>query len=663
MSRRIQTPDERASGIKEGQRLVGRTIGPNKLEELLDFSRKSWIFKGKDNLGRVVAVKVLKPGQGLAREKQLFEEEGPALAKLEACPHITTIYTAGQDPDTGLGYIATQYVDGRNLRTLVEFPEAREEAKRFSLEEISRIAYEVSLGIEAIHAQGLIHRDVKPSNVLIEKGTGKAFVIDLGGVQNTEEGVDDIVGVGDVLEYLIEYGEVPKPPKKIARMAKKARNGGYRTITDLRKDLASHIWWATEIKPSHKLPGITRRAFLRTTAAAAGLAATGTLSWAVKKYKDAMARVIEEIKEADPTDWATIDPLFKELDRRTFRQKVLQWDATIPAGEFPFGTDKGEWFSSPAIGPDNGYFPGIFWNAWRKTSDIKFKRIAMHRSADIQLTSQDREYVNAARFFNSHARGRDVLTNNGENSEEYKRQALQALNILAAKYNPKARFIPLVETKPFQCEAGIMLYVVPFCWWGYKVTDDPEYKEIAFQHVQTTISANIREDGSVRKTAVFDVVNDQPRVVGEVNSKGISGKTTLTRAQAQVIYGLVETLGYIQDPSILKAAVRTGDHYLERTNHGENIPFYDFSAPQIPETPTDTTAASITSNALLRLSNITGLAKYGDAARVIRKALVVNYHSTDPDHEGILMGGCHNFPGGEYVRSSLICGDYYYLES
>ena len=87
--------------------------------------------------------------------------------------------------------------------------------------------------------------------------------------------------------------------------------------------------------------------------------------------------------------------------------------------------------------------------------------------------------------------------------------------------------------------------------------------------------------------------------------------------------------------------------------------------PPRPLIPKDSSAAAIASSALLDLYRITGNEEYRRSAYNILKSLSSrNYLSTDLiDYQGIIMHGCYDKNNGAYVDSSLIYGDYFYLES
>lgn len=145
------------------------------------------VYKGYDTLlGRVVAVKVLHPhysGDDAFLER--FLREAQAAASLSH-PNIVGIYDIGQDGDSH--YLVMEYVEGRSLKELIA-----EEAP-FSLQRALDLAVQICAGVGHAHRRGLIHRDVKPGNMLVTdddhlKVADFGIARALGATSMTEEGV------------------------------------------------------------------------------------------------------------------------------------------------------------------------------------------------------------------------------------------------------------------------------------------------------------------------------------------------------------------------------------------------------------------------------------------------------------------------------------------
>lgn len=130
------------------------------------------VYKAKDHtLGRYVAVKVLK--QEFSEDINFvtkFRTEAQSAAGLEH-PNIVNIYDVGSQD--GMYYIVMEYVEGITLKTYIE------KKGQLSFKEAISIAIQVGRGIEAAHNKNIIHRDIKPQNIIIST-EGKVKVTDFG---------------------------------------------------------------------------------------------------------------------------------------------------------------------------------------------------------------------------------------------------------------------------------------------------------------------------------------------------------------------------------------------------------------------------------------------------------------------------------------------------
>src|SRR5216117_438646 len=132
------------------------------------------VFNARDErLKRQVAVKVLPPELAFREEIRLrFVREAETAARLSH-PHIVPIHSVGEGPD-GLVYFVMAYVDGESLAARLKRRE------RLPPEEARRIMMETADALGAGHALGIIHRDVKPDNILLEGSRGRTVLTDFG---------------------------------------------------------------------------------------------------------------------------------------------------------------------------------------------------------------------------------------------------------------------------------------------------------------------------------------------------------------------------------------------------------------------------------------------------------------------------------------------------
>jgi serine/threonine-protein kinase len=181
------------------------------LEQKVGEGGMARVYRGRDaRLNRTVAVKVLHPHYAddpafLRR----FQHEAQAAANLSH-PAIVDVYDVGQDGDTH--YIVMEYVDGRDLKSLIN-----REAP-LDIDRAVGIAEAVASGLEAAHRLGLIHRDIKPQNIMVS-ADGQVRITDFGIAKShlstalTETGVT--FGTADYIAPEQAQGQPATPPSDI----------------------------------------------------------------------------------------------------------------------------------------------------------------------------------------------------------------------------------------------------------------------------------------------------------------------------------------------------------------------------------------------------------------------------------------------------------------
>jgi non-specific serine/threonine protein kinase len=156
---------------KQNPSLISQTIKSFKIISLIGAGGMGEVYLAEDtNLGRKVAIKVLAENL-ITNEEQLkrFQQEARAIAALNH-PNIITIHEFGQHE--GLFFIVTEYVKGETLRRILS-------TQTFTLNTILDVTLQIADALAAAHANGIIHRDVKPENVML-RGDGYVKVLDFG---------------------------------------------------------------------------------------------------------------------------------------------------------------------------------------------------------------------------------------------------------------------------------------------------------------------------------------------------------------------------------------------------------------------------------------------------------------------------------------------------
>ena len=169
---------------------LGRVVAGYRIEERIGRGGMGLVYRAEHiNLRRRAAIKIIAPE--LAEDsdfRERFNREARIAAALQH-PNIVTVYDAGEEE--GLLYLAMQYIQGSDLSTVLR---GQGRLRPYRALDVCR---QVAAALDAAHAQGLIHRDVKPANVLIEGRT--AFLTDFGLTKRIEGSQTQLTKAGDVV--------------------------------------------------------------------------------------------------------------------------------------------------------------------------------------------------------------------------------------------------------------------------------------------------------------------------------------------------------------------------------------------------------------------------------------------------------------------------------
>jgi serine/threonine protein kinase len=153
--------------------LIGKLLG-NRYEilEQLGGGGMAIVYKGRDNfLNRLVTIKILRPEFTCDEDfVNRFRREAQAVASLSH-PNIVSIYDVGREND--VHYLVMEYVEGDNLKNLIRAQGVLPQ------ERVVQIARQVAEALQHAHENNIVHRDIKPQNILIT-AAGRAKLTDFG---------------------------------------------------------------------------------------------------------------------------------------------------------------------------------------------------------------------------------------------------------------------------------------------------------------------------------------------------------------------------------------------------------------------------------------------------------------------------------------------------
>lgn len=157
---------------KQTENLSGHYIGHYKLLNIIGKGGMGEVYLAEDmRLGRKIAIKIL-PREFTTDQDRMrrFKREAQAASSLND-PHILTVYDVGED--RGLHFIATEFIEGQTLRRKLI------RSKKIELPDALNIAIQVALALTKAHEADIVHRDVKPENIMVLRD-GLVKVLDFG---------------------------------------------------------------------------------------------------------------------------------------------------------------------------------------------------------------------------------------------------------------------------------------------------------------------------------------------------------------------------------------------------------------------------------------------------------------------------------------------------
>jgi tRNA A-37 threonylcarbamoyl transferase component Bud32/CheY-like chemotaxis protein len=170
---------------------LGSVVAGYRIEERIGRGGMGLVYRAEHiNLRRRAAIKIIAPELADASGfRERFNREARIAAALQH-PNIVTVYDAGE-AESGLLYLAMQYIEGSDLSSVLR---SQGRLRPYRAIDVCR---QVAAALDAAHGMGLIHRDVKPANVLIEGRT--AFLTDFGLTKRVEGTQTQLTKAGDVV--------------------------------------------------------------------------------------------------------------------------------------------------------------------------------------------------------------------------------------------------------------------------------------------------------------------------------------------------------------------------------------------------------------------------------------------------------------------------------
>jgi len=325
---------------------------------------------------------------------------------------------------------------------------------------------------------------------------------------------------------------------------------------------------------------------------------------------------------------------------------------------FPIYTVGGVWQHGGELWTDwcAGFHAGMIWIVSRHTNERWWRQQAERYSKLLEHKQHDRAVHDLGFIFLNTYKPWYELT--GDDS--LRQVLITAGRTLAKRFNPNGRYLRSFVA-PESLFIDIMMNV-PIIFYAARETNDLALYDLAVAHCRTTERTLVRPDGGTAHEGIFNP--ETGAFLRESTHQGLRPDSDWTRGLAWSLYGFATVSTYTNDPADLAVACKNADHLLARLPD-TFIPPWDFDVPEGPDRIADSSAAAIAASGLWNLSELTGSARYRNAALNILDALLTDEYVAwnTPGWQGVLKHGVYHFHKKLGVDESVMWGEFFFLEA
>lgn len=317
--------------------------------------------------------------------------------------------------------------------------------------------------------------------------------------------------------------------------------------------------------------------------------------------------------------------------------------------------------SEPWVG---GFYPGALLYLYEHTGDTALyheaiRKLGVLEKEQYNRTTHDLGFMMYCSFGNA---------NRMEPKRAYTDILVNSARSLASRFDEKvgcirswdsdaARFIIIIDN----------MVNLELLFAATRITGDSTFYNIAVTHANTTMREHFRPDYSSHHLVIYNPTTGKP--IKKQTVQGASDSSAWARGQAWGLYGYTLMYRETGDTRYLDHANGIAAFLLDHPNlPSDNIPFWDFNAPDIPNAPRDASAGAVTCAALLELATHVDRKqgkRYVKAAEKMLESLCSAAYRAKPGTNGgfVLQHGVGNYPRNADIDVPLIYADYYYMEA
>lgn len=354
-----------------------------------------------------------------------------------------------------------------------------------------------------------------------------------------------------------------------------------------------------------------------------------------------------------------LDDIKIKVDKTSVRIKDSLPHVTID-GIYSDESFKPRWWT-------NGFWPGILWMMYKETNEEKYKEYAELCEVKLDAALHDYYAIDHDAGFLWHLSA--VANYKQTGNEEAKRRGMIAASHLASRFNVNGNFIRAwdwIEPDTGEAHTGWAIIDcmmnLPLLFWASLQVNDPRFRSLAMKHADTVLREFIREDGSVNHVVSFDPYTGER--IESIAGMADAPDSAWARGTAWAIYGMTLAYKYTDEKKYLDAAKKVAKFFISNLPE-DYLPVWDFRATKETRHVKDSSAAACTACGLLEMSYLCEGDEskyYYNKAESILKSLYENYSSFSDNSEGLIKMGTVNVPRNKFLNTSIIYGDFFFIE-
>lgn len=316
----------------------------------------------------------------------------------------------------------------------------------------------------------------------------------------------------------------------------------------------------------------------------------------------------------------------------------------------------------------SGFFAGELWYLYELTGKEEWAAKAQ-QFTEVLDTIQYLTWHHDVGFmvYDSYGNGLRL-----KNIEGYDKVILNTAKSLSTRFRPGAGVLQSWNVdRGWQAKRGWKCPVIidnmmnlELLFKAAEISGDSTYFNIAVSHADKTLANHFRDDFSSYHVVDYDPETGE--VLRRCTAQGYSDESAWARGQAWALYGFATAYRFTGYERYLNQAESVADFILNNKNLPEDlVPYWDFNAPDIPDSYRDVSSASIMASALYVLYTLTDKKIYLEKADKIMSSLSSAPYFAEPGTNGgfILKHSVGSIPHGSGIDVPLNYADYYYLEA